>query len=112
MDLVKDISKAKTHFMAITLRRTASSNPRTYYTLVDYEIIPFSWIEEVWSARANIVDSSQVSPKIIRDNDEAERKSDGALGSVLIMSCELPPGNNQSVREALKSVRIYVISLG
>lgn len=105
MGLVKDMSRAQTHFMAVTLRRTASHNPRTFYTLVDYEIIPFSWIEEAWANRVSALDESPCSPQAILARDAAERKkNDGALGSVLVISLELPPGDDRSPREALKNV--------
>lgn len=106
MGLVKDISRAETHLLAITLRRTASHNPRTFYSLIAYEIIPFSWIEEAWKGRTTLADPSiSITPKAVLERDKIERKDDGTLGSVLVMSCELPPGNNQSPREALRSVR-------
>lgn len=105
MGLVRDISRAKTHFMAVILRRTPSHNPRTFYTLVDYEIIPFSWIEEAWSNRASAADESLAcSPAAFLERDAAERKKDGALGSVMVISLELPPGDDRSPREALKNV--------
>lgn len=109
MGLVKDISRAKTHFMAVTLRRTPSHNPRTFYTLIDYEIIPLSWIEEAWSNRVSVVDErTPFSPKTILTRDADERmRNDGALGSVLVISFELPPGDDRSPREAVKNVSCF-----
>jgi hypothetical protein len=37
--------------------------------------------------------------------DEAARKREGALGSVMVMSIELPEGDNRPPRDALKEVR-------
>ncbi|KZP19501.1 hypothetical protein FIBSPDRAFT_562496 [Athelia psychrophila] len=110
MGLVKDISRAQTHFMAVTLRRTTSHNPRTFYTLVDHEIIPFSWIEEAWANRVSALDESPCSPQALLARDAAERKkNDGALGSVLVISLELPPGDDRSPREALKNISVHVM---
>lgn len=106
MELTKDISRAKTHFMAVTLRRTPSHNPRTFYTLIDYEIIPLSWIEEAWSNRVSAHDErTPLSPRAILTRDADQRmRNDGALGSVLVTSFELPPGDDRSPREAVKNV--------
>ena len=48
-----------------------------------------------------------MAPKAVLERDKIERKNDDTLGSVLAISCELPPGSNHSPREALRSVRIY-----
>jgi hypothetical protein len=37
--------------------------------------------------------------------DEEERKRDGALGSVMVMSIELPKGDNRPPRDAVTEVR-------
>ncbi|KAF7968686.1 hypothetical protein HWV62_29690 [Athelia sp. TMB] len=103
-------TRAETHFLGITLRRTASRDPRTFYSLVGYEVIPFSWIEQAWQGRAAAAGPSvSMSPKAVLERDKIERKRDGTLGSVLVISCELPPGSNQSPREALQSVRRYAL---
>ncbi|KAF7983290.1 hypothetical protein HWV62_22949 [Athelia sp. TMB] len=105
-----DISRAETHFLGITLRRTASRDPRTFYSLVGYEVIPFSWIEEAWQGRAAAAGPSvSMSPKAVLERDKIERKRDGTLGSALVISCELPPGSNQSPREALQSLNITIM---
>lgn len=92
--------------MAITLRRTPLHNPRTFYKLVDYEVIPLSWIKDVWSNHASLEDESQLmSAKAILVYDAAQRLKDGGLGSVLVISLELPPGSDLAPCDALKSVR-------
>ncbi|KZP19551.1 hypothetical protein FIBSPDRAFT_563779 [Athelia psychrophila] len=110
MGLVKDTSPAQTHFMVVTLRRTASHSPRTFSTLVDYEIVPFSWIEEAWANRVSALDESPCSPQAILARDAAEsKKNDDALGSVLGISLELPPGDDRFPREALKNNSVHTM---
>lgn len=106
IDLVKDISRARTHFLTLTLRRTESSNPRTMYTLVDAEVIPWTFLDELYANRANFADLSAVYPRKTLEADAEGRKADGALGSVMVVSIELPKGDNRSPRDALTSVRI------
>jgi len=93
----------------LTLRRTPSKHPRTFYSLEAYDIIPLSWLEKLWSNLGNAIDESPVSPKKILADDAAKRKKDGALGSVLVISMELAPGNNRSPREALETYNTHVI---
>jgi len=109
LELTKDISRAQTHFLALTLRRTTSSNPRTLYSLVDAEVIPWSYLEAVWANRANFADSSPASAKSMLTMDEAARKRDGALGSVMVMSIELPEGDNRPPRDALKEMNVHTL---
>ena len=104
LELTKDISRARTHFLARTLRRTASSNPRTLYSLIDAEALPFSMLEAVYANRVQLSDSSPVSPKAMLEQDEVERKREGGIGSVMVVSIELPKGDNRSTRDALTQV--------
>ena len=53
--------------------------------------------------------STPVSPKATLEEDEAERKREGALGSVMVVSIELPKGDNRPPRDALTQVRADVI---
>ncbi|KIM78987.1 hypothetical protein PILCRDRAFT_823849 [Piloderma croceum F 1598] len=109
LELTKDISRARTHFLTLTLRRTASSNPRTLYSLVDAEVLPFSMLEAVYANRASLSDLTPVSPRAMLDQDEAERKREGALGSVMVVSIELPKGDNRPPRDALTLVSVHII---
>lgn len=105
LELTRDITRAKTHFLALTLRRTESSDPRTLYSLVDAEVLQWSVLETAFANRANFSDLSPVSVKEMLENDEAERKREGGLGSVLVMSMELPKGDNRPPHKALVEVR-------
>lgn len=108
LDLAKDITRAKTHFLLLTLRRSASSNPRALYSLIEASVLPLSVLEEAFSGHGHFEDSSPVSPKAMLAMDEERRKRDGALGSVMVMSIELPPGDNRSPQSALKNVRSFL----
>lgn len=106
LELIKDISKAQTHFLAVTLHRTTSSNPRILYSLVDAEVLPLSALEGAYANRAHFTDSSPVSPRSMLAMDEQQRRArDGALGSVMVLSIELPKGDNRPPHKALSEVR-------
>lgn len=104
LGLVQDISRAQSHFLALTLVRTDSSNPRTMYTLGEAAALPFSELEVLYTNRANFADSSRMSPKMVLAQDAADRKRSGGLGSVMVVSVELPNGDTKSPRDALKEV--------
>lgn len=50
------------------------------------------------------------SPVAIWDAQEVDRKkgSEGALGACMVVSMELPEGDNRSVRQAFVEVRVLV----
>jgi hypothetical protein len=107
---VQDISRARTHFLALTLRRATSSNPRLFYSLVEAEVLPWSALDTVYANRANFSDSSPVSPrKIFEKDEENRRRMGGSLGSVMVTSIELPAGDNRPPRDALGTVRAYFL---
>jgi hypothetical protein len=64
-------------------------------------------LEGVFSNRGRFEDSSPVSPKAFLAADEERRKSDGALGSVMVMSIELPKGDSRSALNALNEVKAF-----
>jgi hypothetical protein len=106
LDLTRDISRAQTHLLALTLRRTDSSNPRTMYNLIETEVVPWDFVDQVFSKLGNFTDSSPVSPRRMLAQNAEERKRDGALGAVMVISLELPEGDNTTPRQALAQVRI------
>jgi hypothetical protein len=109
MDLVNDITRAKTHFLLLTLRRTTSTNPRTLYSLIEATELPLSFLEEIFSDRGLVQDLSPVSPKAMLAAQEETAKHNGAIGAVLVMSIELPHGDNRSPQNALKEVLSFLI---
>jgi len=109
LGLTRDISRAKTHFLALTLRRTDSSNPRTYYSLIEAEVLPWTVLEAIYANRGNFTDLSPVSPRAMLEQDAERRKPDGALGSVMVISIELPEGDNRPPRDALKELNVHIM---
>lgn len=103
LELTRDITHAQTHILALTLRRTDSSNPRTYYDLVEVEVVPMTLLDAIYSNRGDL----SVSPRTVLEQDAERRKPDGALGSVMVMSIELPKGDNRPLRDALSEVKLF-----
>jgi hypothetical protein len=103
LELTRDITRAKTHILALTLRRTDSSNPRTYYDLVEVEVLPMTLLDSIYSNRSEI-NMNPASPRMVLEQDAERRKHDGSLGSVMVMSIELPKGDNRPPGDALSEV--------
>ncbi|KDQ16495.1 hypothetical protein BOTBODRAFT_106928, partial [Botryobasidium botryosum FD-172 SS1] len=109
LDLTKDINRARTHFLLVTLRRTASPVPRTMYSLIDAEVLPFTILEKRFE-NSGLLDASPEGPRyanmieMFEKNREERIKNDGALGAVLVVSMELTPGDNHSPEQAFMEV--------
>lgn len=97
----EDITGDKTHFLALTLRRTESSIPRTHYSLLGAEVLPWSALEAVHANRGHFSDSRSVDPRTMFEQDAVGRKAVGALGSVMVVTIEMPKGQNRPPRDAL-----------
>lgn len=108
LELTQDITRAQEHILALTLRRTDSSNPRTYYDLVEVDVLPMTLLDSIYSNRGDL-DMNPVSPRLVLKQDAERRKPEGALGSVMVMSIELPKGENRPLRDALSEVSISVL---
>lgn len=105
LELTRDITRAQTHILALTLRRTDSSNPRTYYDLVEVEVVPMTLLDAIYSNRGDL-NMNPVFPRTVLEQDAERRKPDGALGSVMVMSIELPKGDNRPLRDALSELNV------
>jgi len=103
LELTQDITRAQTHILALTLRRTDSSNPRTYYDLVEVEVLPMTLLDSIYFHRGDL-SMNPVSPRMALEQDAERRKHDDSLGSVMVMSVELPKGDNRQPRDALIEV--------
>ena len=109
MGLLRDLAKAETHFFAVTLRRNAAvpaARPRAMYALVDAAVLPLSLLDTKFAAAANLLTGERCHP--VRDalaRDKAERLAHGGLGSVMVMSFELAPGEEFTPKEAVEKVR-------
>ncbi|KAH8824954.1 hypothetical protein DL96DRAFT_1611382 [Flagelloscypha sp. PMI_526] len=107
MDLINNIKKRETHFLAVTLRRNfAATNDWLLYTLIDADVLPMSVIEKKWANLAVLTPFGELpvmSPIELRKRDEENRKgSYGSLGSVLVLSVELnEEEENLTVEEAI-----------
>lgn len=108
LELTQDITRAQEHILALTLRRTDSSNPRTYYDLVEVDVLPMTLLDSIYSNRGDL-DMNPVSPRLVLKQDAERRKPEGALGSVMVMSIELPKGENRPLRDALSEVSISML---
>jgi len=108
LELAQDITRAQTHILALTLRRTESSNPRTYYDLVEVEVLPMTLLDSIYSNRSDL-NMNPVSPRLMLKQDVERRKHDGGLGSVMVMSIELPKGENRPLRDALSEMNINIM---
>ena len=75
LGLIRDITRAKIHFVALTLRRTESSDPRALYSLVD----------PPWKPHLQTVG----------------RRGNVKEASVLVTSMESPKGDNRPPHKAL-----------
>ncbi|KAI0062435.1 hypothetical protein BV25DRAFT_1855702 [Artomyces pyxidatus] len=109
LDLTKDISRAKTHFLAMTLRRTRSRNPRNMYRLIEVEVLPLQALQDAFSNRAHLGDMMPVNPIAMLEKDAQERMADGGLGSAMVMSVELPLGDDRPPHDAIKDMAVHIL---
>ena len=110
LKLTQDITRAQTHVLALTLRRTDSSNPRTYYDLVEVEVLPMTLLDSIYSNRGDL-NMNPVSPRLVLKQHSERRKHDGGLGSVMVMSIELPKGEDRPLRDALSEVSVSIVKI-
>ena len=108
LELTKDITRAQEYILAMTLRRTDSSNPRTYYDLVEVDVLPMTLLDSIYANRGDL-NMNPVSPRLVLKQDAERRKPEGALGSVMVMSIELPKGENRPIRDALSEVSVSML---
>ena len=79
LELTQDITRAQTHVLSLTLRRTDSSNPRTYYDLVEVEVLPMTLLDSIYFHRGDL-NTNPVSPRMALEQDVERRKHDDSLG--------------------------------
>ncbi|PPQ75521.1 hypothetical protein CVT26_012545 [Gymnopilus dilepis] len=116
LDLINTPSRAKTHFLGVTVRRNLDSyNPRTYYSLVDAEVLPWPLLEKAYEKRVGmdmgkggslLTDSPR---KVFEEDEERRKREDGALGSVMIVTIEVPDGQAMSPKEALMKLVVHIV---
>lgn len=104
LDLVNNIKKSETHFLALTLRkRDKAPSIRTMFALVDAAVLPVSILTRRFAEQGALLGGMPPMESIREFRAEALR--DGKLGAVLIMSVELAKGEEMSPEEAVKQVR-------
>ena len=78
LELNQDITRAQEHILAPALRRTDSSNPRTYYDLIEVEVLPMTLLDSIYSNRGDL-NMNPVSPRLVL-------QSEGSTTAVLVLS--------------------------
>jgi len=81
LELAQDITRAQTHILALTLRRTDSSNPWTYYDLVAVEVLPMTLLDSIYFHRDDL-NMNPVSPRMALSRTQSE----GSTKTVLALS--------------------------
>jgi len=67
-------------------------------------------LDSIYSNRSDL-DMNPISPRLVLEQDAERRKHDGGLGSVMVMSVELPKGDNRPLRDALSQVSAAMLKL-
>ena len=65
-------------------------------------------LDSIYANRGDL-NMNPVSPRLVLKKDAERRKHDGALGSVMVMSIELPKGENRPIRDALSEVSVSML---
>ncbi|KAJ6567015.1 hypothetical protein B0H19DRAFT_1139156 [Mycena capillaripes] len=97
LGLVRDIEARKSKILLLGLRRTTSTDPKTYYTLKDVTVVPMAEIKRIFK------NLSQKPSHVLRDN-EAQRQIEGGIGAMLVMSVEQAEDDNRPVVETLGKI--------
>ena len=67
-------------------------------------------LDSIYSNRGDL-NMNPVSPRIMLEQDAERRKHDNTLGSVMVMSIELPKGDNRPPRDALSEVSAAMFTI-
>jgi len=65
-------------------------------------------LDSIYSNHGDL-NMNPVSCRVVLKQDAERRKHDGGLGSVMVMSIELPKGENRPLRDALSEVGVSVL---
>ncbi|KAI0041117.1 hypothetical protein FA95DRAFT_1565725 [Auriscalpium vulgare] len=99
LDLLNRIERRLTHVLALTVRRTQSTEPRKFYSLIDAEAVPIELITERFG---------DTPEKTIKRTDVQQRAA-GNLGAVMVMTFELLPGDNRPLREVISPMTCFTL---
>lgn len=111
MHLAQDLSKADTHFLAITLRRNPTAEPlRSMYALVDAAVLPLTLFDNKFERMQDSFTHSARNP--VREalaRDMPQLVKEGLLGGVLALYIELGEKEELTPEEAV--VQVGALSL-
>ncbi|KAJ7026036.1 hypothetical protein C8F04DRAFT_1268630 [Mycena alexandri] len=94
LGLLRDIEARKSKILILGLCRTASTTPRTYYTLKEVYVASAIEVKRIFKGRSN-------NPgRVLREQEEIRLK-DGALGAMLILTVEMAADDNRPLMTAL-----------
>lgn len=94
LDLVTDIERRKTHMLVLILSRTKSSNPVTFYELVEAQVVDTPQLKRMYK-------NMSTSPrKVLRPWEEHYRTS-GHIGAMMLLTFEQMPGTKLTVADLL-----------
>ncbi|KAJ6447569.1 hypothetical protein C8R47DRAFT_1208348 [Mycena vitilis] len=97
LGLLRDIEARKSKVLLLGLTRTQSSDPKTYYLLKDVCVVPMADVKRAFKS------TSQRPSHALRENEE-QRKKDGAIGAMLVISVEQEDDDTRPVAETLGKV--------
>lgn len=75
------------------------------YTLGGVSVLQLSYLEELYTTRADFAKLGRVSPKVLLAQEAGKIRYSGGLGATLVVPIELPKGVNRPPGSALKEVR-------
>ncbi|KAJ7093771.1 hypothetical protein C8R44DRAFT_815090 [Mycena epipterygia] len=97
LGLLGDIEARKSKVLVLGLCRTASNDPRTYYTLKEVRVVSVAELKRIFKGRSN-------NPGRILKENEKIRLDDSALGAMLVMSVEQAEDDSRPVLEAMGQI--------
>lgn len=111
LELLRDFDRRRTHFLALTLRLRPGNPPRTLYSLIDCEVLPRALIDEKHENPQGILrgDFTKAATGALALWDQQERdrvRYHGALGACIVVSMELPEGDERGVKQAFMEASI------
>ncbi|KAJ7643535.1 hypothetical protein FB45DRAFT_895360 [Roridomyces roridus] len=99
LGLLTDINARKSKVLVLSLRRTQSTDPKTYHTLKEACVVPLSELKAIFANR-----SPMNSPSRMLRDDEKKRQEDGGIGSVMVVSIEMEDDDQRPVMTALSQI--------
>ncbi|KAJ7060326.1 hypothetical protein C8F01DRAFT_1231577 [Mycena amicta] len=109
MGLEHDLRKSSTHFVGVTLSRALdSTNPRVLHSLVDFDVLPVSLLEERSRRDKDLDHPNPWNPvKHFQSQLKKMMKVEGAAGGALVVLVDVsePKYKGKSVGQAIMETR-------